>query len=91
MNIYRVAEGRLSFHYAVVTVAAVPLDPLQPPMPSDDAEAVAWFPVAELRGMTGESPCGCCVSVFGEGRRGGGVPGYLRTAHTACACMLQDW
>lgn len=44
-------SGRLLYHYAIINLAAIPQDPLQPPVPADDVDAAQWFPVSQLRGL----------------------------------------
>ena len=58
----RAPDGRLAFHYVIVEVAAVPEDPGAEPTPGDDADAAAWFPVHELRGLAGLVPRGADVA-----------------------------
>ena len=48
------SEGRLAFHYAIVNLAAAPIDPQQPLVPGDDAAAAQWVRVSQMRQLPGE-------------------------------------
>ena len=79
--------GRASTSLAAVVVACVQ-DPRQQPVPSDDADAAQWFPVAQLRGLKGGTAA--------MHTRLAGCPGPPLSSH-ACISMvsglpvLQAW
>ena len=62
------AQARLAFHYAIVNLAARPLDPHAQPVPADDADGARWVRVGELRGM-GETLVEFCDEVAEEAVR----------------------
>eukprot|EP00877_Chromochloris_zofingiensis_P009648 jgi/Chrzof1/4937/Cz15g05080.t1 len=48
-SIVRDDKGRIKYHYAIIEVAALCLDPTATPVAADDVDDVMWFPVNKLR------------------------------------------